>query len=112
MPPSPHAASPPSRLQAVAARWLHGLTPTCREVARLTSEERDHPLPLGTRLRLGLHRCFCQWCARYASQLDLLHKAGRELPAHTGEAGAPGLSGETRARMTRALRSRLRNEER
>lgn len=89
--------------------WFWSLTPTCKEVARLTSEERERPLPLGTRLRLGLHRSFCQWCARYAKQLDFLHEANAHFSEHADEAGGPSLDSDARARMKRALQDQRRD---
>lgn len=103
MPRPPNDHQPPNWLKAKVANWFWSLTPACREVARLTSEERDHPLPMGTRTRLGLHRSFCKWCARYAKQLDLLHEANQLFPEHVDEVRGPGLDGDARARMKRAL---------
>jgi hypothetical protein len=91
-----------SRLAGVVLR----LTPDCREVVRLTSEERDHPLPFATRTRLGLHRLFCRYCARYATQLDLLRDAAEALPDHLENLDSPGLKADTRARLKRALREK------
>ena len=104
MPLSPHDHAPPHWLKTKVSRWFWSLSPTCKEVARLTSEGRDHPLPLGLRLRLGLHRTFCQWCARYAKQLDLLHEAGHLFPEHVDQIDGPPLDSDAKARMKQALR--------
>jgi len=90
-------------LQARVSSWFRKLTPACREVARLTSEGRDHPLPTGMRMRLGLHRRFCTHCARYAEQLDLLHEATHRFPEHAEPIGGPTLNHDAKARMKRAL---------
>jgi hypothetical protein len=103
MSPSPDSHEPRPWLKARVSAWFWSLTPTCREVARLTSEGRDHPLPLGMRLRLGLHRGFCQWCARYAEQLDLLHEASQLYPKHIEHLKGPKLDENARARMKGAL---------
>ena len=79
------------------------ITPDCREVTRLTSEGRDRPLPLGTRLRIGLHRRFCKWCARYARQLDFLHKANHLFAAHVDHLTGPSLNTDAKLRMKRTL---------
>ncbi len=100
----------PHWVKARLAGLVWRITPTCREVARRTSEERDHPLPVGLRLRLGLHRHFCPSCARYAGQLDLLHEATRQFPGHLHEAGGPTLSTEAKARLKRALREQPNEE--
>ena len=107
MPHSPEDHTPPHWLKSKVSGWFWSLTPTCREVARLTSEGRDHPLPVGTRLRLGLHRSFCQWCARYANQLDLVAEASQLFPEQIDEHAAPGLGEDAKARMKRALQEQV-----
>ncbi len=110
MPLSPPDHEPPSWLKSKVSGWFWSLTPTCQEVARLTSEEREHPLPWSMRLRLGLHRSFCQWCARYAKQLDLLHEASHLFPEHLDEIDGPGLQGDAKARMRRALQQQANGD--
>ncbi len=90
----------PNWIATRVANLVRRVTPACREVARLTSEERDHPLPLGARVRLGLHRRFCVWCARYTKQLGLLHEASQRLD----EADGPRLKRDARERLKRVLR--------
>ena len=88
------------------------ITPDCREVARLTSEGHDRPLPLGARLRLGLHRRFCQWCARYARQLDFLHQANHLFAEHLDQLSGPSLSTDAKSRMKRTLKTMAPRESR
>jgi hypothetical protein len=107
-PPKQHAS--PNWFKARVSSWFWSLTPTCREVARLTSEQRDHPLPIGLRLRLSLHRSFCQWCARYAEQLDLIHDASHHFSEHMDEIGGPSLEDDAKARMKRALQRQISKE--
>lgn len=104
MPLTSHNPRSPNWLKTKVSRWFWSFTPTCKEVARLTSESRDHALPIGIRLRLGLHRAFCPWCARYAKQVDLVHEASHHLPEHLTEIGEPSLNGDACARIKRALR--------
>ena len=99
-----HEHGRPSWLQTKASSWFWSLTPTCKEVARLTSEGHDHPLPPGMRLRLRGHRAFCQGCARYAKQLDLAHEASHHFPEHLAQMDGPCLNGDACARIKRALR--------
>ena len=102
------------------SNWITGklvnlvwrITPDCREVTRLTSEGRDRLLPLGTRLRLGLHRRFCKWCARYARQLDFLHKANHLFAAHVDQLSGPSLSTDAKSRMKRTLQTGASRESR
>jgi hypothetical protein len=110
MPSLPHDDARPGWLKARLAKLSRLITTRCREVARLTSEGRDRPLPLPTRLRIGLHRCFCTWCDRYAKQLDLLHEASQRFPEHLDETGGQSLAGDARERMKRALRQQANGE--
>jgi hypothetical protein len=84
------------------------ITPDCREVTRLSSEGRDRLLPLGARLRLDLHRRFCKWCARYARQLDFLHRASHLFEAHMDQLNGPSLSTDAKSRMKRTLQTAVR----
>jgi hypothetical protein len=94
----------PKGVKAILAEFVWRITPKCREVARLTSQGRDRRLPLIMRARLLLHRTLCQWCARYARQLDLLHRASHALPEHMDIRAEPALDGYARERLKRALR--------
>ncbi|MEZ0258725.1 MAG: hypothetical protein ACAI37_25825 [Chthoniobacter sp.] len=86
------------------------ITPDCREVTRLTSEERDHALPFGTRTRLYLHRVFCEYCARYAQQLEFLHQASQRLPEYLERNSTPDLSADAKSRLKRALQEQAPRE--
>jgi hypothetical protein len=103
---TPACHQPASRLGSAIAGVVLRLTPACREAARLASAEREHPLPFATRTRLGLHRHFCPYCARYATQLDLLRDAARVMPEHLDELTGPGLKADARTRLKRALREK------
>jgi hypothetical protein len=109
---SPDDPTSPHWLKTKVSGWFWSLTPTCREVARFTSEGRDRPLPIGTRLRLGLHRSFCQWCARYARQLDLVHEASELFPEHSDHLDEPSLDGGAKERMKRALQQQQKQSQR
>jgi hypothetical protein len=110
MPYSPDNQEPRHSLKAIVSSWLRKLTPTCREVARLTSEGRDHALPAAIRMRLGLHRRLCTECARYAEQLNLLHAAVRWVPDHVSESDGLTLNHDVKARMKRVLRRQASQE--
>jgi len=88
------------------------ITPDCREVTRLSSEGLDRVLPLGTRLRLGLHRRFCKWCARYARQLDFLHRASHRFEAHVDYLSQPSLSTDAKSHLKRTLKTMATKESR
>ncbi len=112
MPHSPETPAPRSWFKTKVTGWFWSLTPTCHEVARLTSEARDHQLPAGIRMRLGLHRSFCQWCARYAKQLDLIGEASQLFPEHLDDLAGPGLGEDAKARLKRVLQERAIKESR
>lgn len=73
----------------------------------MTSQGLDHPLPAGLRWRVELHRCFCQWCNRYAKQLELVEEASARFPEHLAQMGEPTLDGHAKARMKYALRDAI-----
>ncbi len=52
---------------------------TCKDAHRLMSEQLDHALPLGTRLRLKLHLSICDACSRVARQFTLIRNSVRRL---------------------------------
>lgn len=55
---------------------------TCKEAARLISEERDHPLTIGQKLGLRMHLAFCALCRGYKKNLEMLGG----IAARAGEA--------------------------
>ncbi|HXS10091.1 MAG TPA: hypothetical protein VN852_08900 [Candidatus Krumholzibacteria bacterium] len=58
----------------------------CLESARLLSERRDHPLPLGKRIGLRVHLLICSLCRAYRTQIEAVcnisHHAGISAPNH------------------------------
>ncbi len=52
---------------------------TCKDAHRLMSENMDHPLRLGTRLRLRLHLSICDACSRVARQFKVLRDSVQRL---------------------------------
>jgi hypothetical protein len=97
----PSHEEPPHRsLAGSFASIVWKITPHCREVVRLTSQSRDRSLSLAKRLRLGLHRRFCEWCARYAEQLEFLHESAHQLD----EKGSQALPSDAKSRLKRALK--------
>ena len=95
----------PPLFKAALANLSRRATPSCHEVVRLTSEQRDHSLSLATKWRLALHRRYCMYCARYATQLDLVQKAMHQFADHLEETREPGISADHKARLKRALKA-------
>ncbi len=83
---------------------------SCKEAARLISEEKDHPLPWGRKLILRIHLIYCMHCRACCRKLALLtriaSRAGEtvlsRLPLAAGDRDVT-LSGEALERMQRAL---------
>ena len=50
----------------------------CKEVSRLMSERRDHPLPLRQRVGLRLHLAMCKLCRIVGDQLEFLSRLSKK----------------------------------
>lgn len=91
--------------------WLeHGIarwTPSCREVARLSSEALERRLTLRERLALRLHFTICYLCKRYARQTAVLHEGLRSHGDLFAECREERLSAEEK----RAIKERCRTGE-
>lgn len=107
----PENTDAPERPISFAKRVANAIWPTCHEVTRLTSQGRDRELSRGTRIRLGIHRFFCKWCARYAQQLDFLHEASQELPDHLDQTEGEKLKPDSKSRLKTALREQAKREQ-
>jgi len=79
---------------------------SCKEAARLMSQQLDHPLSLSDRILLRIHLVMCISCTYYGRQIkalkDIIQRRKQpedELPfPHT-----PSLSDETRERIKTLL---------
>jgi hypothetical protein len=90
------------KLRWVTWVWKH--TPNCAEMARLSSERLEHPLPMGMRMRMRLHFLICVWCERYLRQLEFLHEHAHCAEEHLPKFVRRGLSVEAKERIVRHLR--------
>ncbi len=84
---------------------------TCRESAKLISDELDRKLPLWLRLGLRVHLMMCSACRAYRQQLGALNKLISERfrgdrPADTAD--PQSLSNAARQRIKAALRDQAR----
>lgn len=61
------------------AMWIAHHTPSCTEMARLSSQSLDGPLTLRQRLLRLAHFIACDWCLRYARHLRFLRTAAHAL---------------------------------
>lgn len=61
------------------ALWLAQRTPSCSEMARLSSTSLERPLTLRERILRLAHFLACDWCLRYARQLRFLRVVARSM---------------------------------
>ena len=94
---------PTNWLTTKIVMFLARHTPKCHDMTRLISQERDTPLPWGTRLEMRLHCWICVWCLRYRDQLGFIGRALHVCPEEPVPPDAPGLPAEAKERLRRAL---------
>lgn len=88
-----------------AVKWVWNHSPTCAEMARLTSRSLEQPLSTKTRLQMWLHHLICVWCQRYGKQLRAIHDTAPQLDRNLGVVSRETLSPEAKREMVRALRA-------
>ena len=86
-------------------RGAGGLSPSCREAARLQSKALDGGLLLSERVGLRIHLFLCKWCRRYGNQITFLRETAHMYDLKMTEPASPGLSDEARERIKKRLRS-------
>ena len=91
-------------LTKIYVLFVAGVTPRCRDITRLLSQELDHPLPWHKRLLIRLHLTVCVWCARYGEQLRSLRVFSRFFPERGCEHGNTVLPSASRERLRETLR--------
>lgn len=77
---------------------------TCREMARLASEELDRPLPLLVRFRMFIHLLLCKECKTYHDQIQRVDEFIDNYYKRKPEVEMT-LSSEAKARMLAAMES-------
>jgi hypothetical protein len=92
-----------SRLKFAYFSWLARRLPTCIEILPVISQNLDGRLPITEKVKLILHKHFCEWCKRYENQLILIRKAMRNQDANAPVSSESPLSSEARERMKRFL---------
>lgn len=84
---------------------------TCKRIAKLLSEQQDHPLSFWRRLAIRVHLSWCVFCRRLASQLEFLHGLSLAVGSFVEIDGAPafdpGLSPEAKTRIKNDLDRRI-----
>lgn len=84
---------------------------TCKDIARLVSDDLDRKLPLRQKMRVRLHLMMCGACSTYRRQVAQLHQLFCQRfrePTDADEAPAELRCPEdAKKRMTRWLSQRL-----
>lgn len=83
---------------------------TCKRIAKLLSEQQDHPLSFWRRAAIRIHLTWCVFCRRLARQLEFIHglsgAIGSSIELDRTSAFEAGLSPEARARIKKDLSGR------
>lgn len=96
----------PSNAVKNLVRWVHELSPSCREAARLQSIALDRRLTPFERFGLRNHQMFCKWCRVYGEQIRFLRSVAKERALHDDQHPHQSvLSSEARERIKRNLQS-------
>jgi hypothetical protein len=98
----------PSNAVRTLVRWVHELSPSCKEAARLQSIALDRTLTPFESFGLRNHQMFCKWCRVYGKQIRFLRSAAQEHALNDGQHSQQSvLSSEARERIKRNLESGL-----
>jgi hypothetical protein len=84
---------------------------TCKRIAKLLSEQQDHPLSFWRRLAIRLHLTWCVFCRRLASQLEFIHglseAIGNPAEVDDGSVFDATLPAETKNRIRGIISRRI-----
>ena len=94
---------PPTKLMKLLARGVAGLSPSCREAARLQSAALDRKLTLRQRLGLRIHLALCKWCRRYGEQITFLRSTTQRYAQDDQHSPPQVLSSQARERIKQRL---------
>lgn len=86
-------------------KLANALSPSCKQAARLQSEQMDRKLSLLERIGLRAHLFLCKWCRRYGEQLNFLRSAAHQCEDHNTPEAPATLSPEARERIKQRLKS-------
>jgi hypothetical protein len=98
-----------SALTQKLTAWLRGVSPSCKQAARLQSQALARPLPLPQRFGLRLHLLICRWCRRFGEQVNFLQSAAHPCPGDEEAYAVRGLTAEARERIMRAVQATEEN---
>lgn len=76
-----------------------GLMKNCKETSQLVTQSLDRRLTWNERIGMRIHLAFCDNCARFMKQMQLL----RKWLSDEDEASQSGLTDESRERIARKL---------
>ncbi|UCG52777.1 MAG: zf-HC2 domain-containing protein [Candidatus Latescibacterota bacterium] len=86
---------------------------TCKEIAKLLSEQQDHKLPMSRRIMIRLHLAMCIFCRRLAKHLQFIHRLSEAVGdtatdslIAVGDVVPAALSSEAKTRIKKTLTQR------
>jgi hypothetical protein len=104
--PTQNAMKQPANVVRTLVRWVHELSPSCKEAARLQSIALDRTLTPFENFGLRNHQMFCKWCRVYGKQIRFLHSVAKEHELHDDQHSQQSvLSSEARERIKQNLQS-------
>jgi len=84
---------------------------TCKRIAKLLSEQQDHPLSFWRKTAIRVHLTWCVFCRRLASHLEFIHGLSQAIGSSVEIDGAPAfdarLSPEAKTRIKKDLAGRI-----
>ena len=84
---------------------------TCKRIAKLLSEQQDHPLSFWRRTAIRAHLFLCVFCRRLASQFEFMHGLSQTIGSSIEIDGATAfdadLSPEAKTRIKNDLARRI-----
>jgi hypothetical protein len=75
------------------------ITPSCKEMSRLSSESLDRKLTIGERCCMWMHGWICGWCQDYSKQVSKVNDSVKDEGESLAELCKGNLSEDCKARM-------------
>ncbi|MBC8283083.1 MAG: zf-HC2 domain-containing protein [Nitrospinae bacterium] len=81
---------------------------TCKDVYPLISEEMDHPLSFGGRIRLKIHLGICHLCVIYRKQLQVLRNLAKNIGKGDSEVNENAtLNPDTKEKIRKYIKEKI-----
>jgi hypothetical protein len=82
---------------------LRTLNCTCKDAARLLSDQTERPLSRWERIGLSVHLLLCRACRRYRRSVKLLSETMKQAAKTEAKSSDQNLPAETRERIRRRI---------